>query len=89
MNQPTTWEEKFEKYGYEKCNFGYLNSDDIQRIKDRVSTIRKEAVTKTAIDIVALIDDLEIAGARYSSSTLEEWKLYKRIRNRIRDIYSL
>ena len=50
-----------------------------------VETLLKEREQEVAKDICTLIDKIELQ----STTSLEEWKQYKHIRNKIRDTYKV
>jgi hypothetical protein len=66
---------------------GEFNMKRIIKLEEQMSMFIEEIEKDTAKDICALIDDLETRF--YSNTSLEIWKLFKHIRNDIRDKYKI
>ena len=84
------WKTRFREiiYKYNRNTDDPMSFVDVTLMRDLEQFIQltiEEEVKKTAEDICLLIDQIELQ----SSSTLEEWKEYKHIRNTIRDKYVL
>ena len=62
----------------------WTNKKGLNMAKE-IETLLKEREQEVAKDICTLIDKIEL----HSTTSLEEWKQYKHIRNKIRDTYKV
>lgn len=90
MNIQSQIEKKFiEKFCFEHDHELHWASDHGPvpwDVIDFITSLLQSTISEEAKEICKIIDDIELS---HKNTSMEEWKMFKRIRNTIRDKYDL